>query len=371
LGPGVYVHVPFCLRKCPYCDFNSYPLEPGLVEPYIDAVIQEAYRRQDEGPASTAYFGGGTPSCLAPGQLVRLIRGVSELLLPAGGEVTVEVNPGTVDGEKARALRSAGVTRVSVGFQSLDDLVLEGSGRIHSSREALEAFGVLRSQGFEDISVDLMLGLPGQTPESFAGTLRKTVLLGPEHISVYPLKIEEGTPFFIEFSSGNLMLPSEEEVAAMDALLMETLRDHGYERYEISNYCLPGHRCRHNEGYWRNLDYIGLGAGAHSHQGGRRWWNLSLPGEYIDGVCHGRWVEGEESLGPREQMAETVILALRTSEGLDLDAFCRRFGTTLDEVYPQARERLLAQGLVTPDSQRLRLSDKGFDLANRVFIEFI
>ncbi len=371
IGTGVYVHVPFCLRKCPYCDFNSYPLDPALTGPYTEALLAEARARRGEGPASTAYFGGGTPTCLDCEGLSRLIAGVLDLFgLPLGAEVSVEANPGTLDSVKAKTLRAAGVTRISLGFQALDDEVLRRAGRIHTAPEAVDAFHVAREAGFPEVSVDLMYGLPGQTLVSFRETLERVVGLGPEHISTYPLTLEEGTPMAKGVSSGLVSLPPEAEEEAMGIVLQEVLLSGGYERYEISSFSLPGHECRHNLGYWMGSDYAGLGAGAHSLRKNKRWWNLALPEEYVAGISRGTAVASGEELTPHQVRAERVILALRTSWGLDLGAFEGEFGEPLETVYPGVVERLEGLGLVALRSGCLRLSERGFALANRVFLEF-
>jgi oxygen-independent coproporphyrinogen-3 oxidase len=342
------------------------------VEPYIDALIREARHRQGEGPVLTAYFGGGTPTCLPALYLRRLLEEVLQVFaLPVGAEVTVEANPGTLDSSKARILRQAGATRISLGVQSLDDQVLRLAGRIHTAQDALNCFQVLRNEGFDNISVDLMMGLPGQTLDSFKRTLERILILGVEHISVYPLKVEEGTPFHEDIDLGRLVLPGEDVEERMEWLLGRHLEDSGYHRYEISNYCVPGRACRHNMAYWLNRDYVGLGAGAHSHQGPRRWWNLALPASYVEGVRLGEWVAGEEVLSPRQQLGETVILALRTTRGLDLEAFRERHGVSLDQAYPGVTVDLVSQGLAEMTPGALRLTRRGFALANRVFMCFV
>ena len=378
---GLYVHVPFCERICPYCDFNRYLLRDGGVEEYLAGLEAEAafygrrLARQAPGLRfATLYVGGGTPTALTPGQLRALFASLRRHLpLDDVEEVTVEANPGTLSPAKLAALREAGVTRLSLGVQSLDDGLLERLGRIHRAEHARRSFRRARAFGFPQINVDLMFGLPGQTVDAWRRTLEEVVAWGPEHISCYSLIVEENTPFGQLHARGELPLPGEDAEAAMYEEAIACLQEGGWEHYEISNFARPGCQSRHNRIYWRNGDWLGLGPGAHSQWGPRRWANRRLPADWGAALAAGRApVEWVTLLDEAEAMEDTLILGLRLLvEGVEVERFRRRFGLSPADVFGPVLERLVGWGLLEVSPLRIRLSRRGRFLATRAMVELV
>jgi oxygen-independent coproporphyrinogen-3 oxidase len=295
---GLYVHIPFCRHKCFYCDFASYAGREGSMARYTDALKAELERRAVPlagryGPPRTVYLGGGTPTALPETLMARLLAAIRRSLFPSGGagplEFTVEANPGTVDASYLSMLRQSGVSRISFGVQSFDDSLLRRIGRIHTAVQAEEAFRAARQAGFANISLDLMYGLPGQTLDDLRDSVEKAVALGPDHISIYGLQVEEGTVFFRERESGRLTLPTEQEAEEMYDFMTRRLPEAGYARYEISNFARPGFESRHNLSYWQDVPYLGIGAAAHSYLAGVRYENERELSAYLE-PCRG----GEE-----------------------------------------------------------------------------
>ncbi len=377
---AVYVHIPYCARKCAYCDFNSYDRfgEPQ-VERYIRALRREmalaARRPEVTGrPVTSVFFGGGTPTVLNGEQLADLLTTLTSLFpLAPGAEVTSEANPGTVDEAKLAAMRQAGFNRLSLGAQARQDHLLERLGRIHRAPEVEESVRAARRSGFDNLNLDLMYGLPGQTLADWRDTLDWAVSLGPEHISAYSLIIEPGTPFGALHERGLLTLPGEDLEAAMDEMVLETLPKSGLEAYEVSNFARTGHRCRHNLVYWHNEEYLGLGPGAFGFLGGERSWNLRRPQDYEAALLEQDRlpVEDRERPDPATSMGETVMLGLRLTEGLELERFRRRFGRSLQEVYSEPLQRLVGLGLLERGPGHVRLTRRGRQVGNRVFAEFL
>lgn len=376
---SLYFHIPFCINKCSYCDFTSFAQPEITPASYVELLLAELrlrVKRLEPLACPTLYFGGGTPSLLTPDQISRLIAAVREQCsIEKAAEITLEANPGTVTLESLLGYLAAGVNRLSIGIQSLDDRQLALLGRIHSAEEAVAAFRMARSAGFSNIGIDLMHGLPGQTPESWQLTLREAIAMKPEHVSVYGLSVEEGTPFAQQAAAGELELPDEELAVAMFELTAQSLRSAGYEHYEISNYALPGYRSRHNQVYWRRGNYLGFGAGAHSfvnvHGYGSRWENPGTLAEYAATVSSERLPEMAVSLTRQEAMAEFMFLGLRLLEGVDRGEFARQFGLKLEEAFPQVVGRLCARGLLCAEGSMVRLTAKGLLLANLVMAEFV
>ncbi len=386
---GLYVHVPFCLRKCNYCDFISLPIgrggaageaagagAAGLIRPYLAAVRREADRRAPEIAGRTiegVYFGGGTPTTLDPRDLAGLLEHVSaRYAVDPRAEVTIEANPGTVDVARLKDLRAAGFNRLSLGAQAFQDPLLARLGRAHDAAAIGAAVAAARAAGFTDLNLDLIYGLPGQTAADWRATLRAAIALGPEHIAAYALKVEPGTPFHRDQATGRLDLPGEDAEAAMYEEARETLALAGYEQYELSNWARPGHRSRHNLLYWHNRDYAGLGAAAWSHLGARRWGNVRDVAEYVRLVEAGADPVGEsEEPDPRRAAGETAFLALRLLDGLSLTEFAAEHGRSLEELFPGAIGRVTTSGLAALEGDRLRLTGRGLLLANRVFQEFV
>ncbi len=373
----IYIHIPFCARKCNYCDFISYPEQsPEVMAIYCRRLEEEmelAAGTWQPGPAVTVFLGGGTPTILPTGLLERILVAVERNFdRQPGAEVSVEANPGTITLEKLRVLRSAGVNRLSLGVQSFDDRLLKAMGRIHRHRDIYQAYHLARRVGFANINLDLIFGLPGQTLENWQATLREALALQPEHLAAYSLQVEEDTPWGRLAAAGNLNLPGEELELAMYQEAREMLAAAGYQQYEISNFARPGYRCRHNLTYWLNLPYLGLGAAAASSWQGERWQNYSNLEQYGAALSAGQLPRAEiEVTTPRQQMAETMFMGLRLLAGVNLQAFRQRFGKDAREVYAGEMERLLRAGLVEVQGYHLKLTERGLPLANEVFAAFV
>ena len=377
---GIYAHIPYCVKKCAYCDFVSSSVGKNTraeMEAYAAALRVEILRevpplraRWDD--VATVYIGGGTPTAL-PAQL---LTGLLQTLRDTAGipqECTVEANPGTVDADCLAQLRAAGANRLSLGVQSFDDRLLRAIGRIHTAEEARAAFRAARAAGFDNISLDLMYGLPTQTLDDLKESVAETLALAPEHISVYGLIVEEGTPFAAAEAAGQLALPSEDAAEEMYDYLMEELPAHGYARYEISNFARAGYESRHNRGYWRNVPYLAVGAAAHGYIDGMRWGNEPDTERYIRAMQTGRSVRmPEDTERTRENaMEEYAFLALRTREGIDTADFQRTFGTDIDAVYGTVIEKYITQGLLRRAEKHVALTDAGMKLGNEVFAAFL
>lgn len=376
---SLYFHLPYCVRKCSYCDFTSFDrpeIPPG---DYLELLFEEVSLRSRllaQLTVPTLYFGGGTPSLFTHLQIASLLEKVGKFFsVEADAEITLEANPGTVTLQSFQGYRAAGVNRLSLGVQSFDDRHLSLLGRIHSAAEARLAFALARAAGFRNIGIDLMHGLPEQSLESWQGTLGEAVALQPEHISVYGLSVEAGTPFAHKAARGELDLPDEALAVAMFELTAEYLASCGYEHYEISNYALPGHRSRHNQVYWQRGNYLGFGAGAHSFLNspgyGGRWENPATLAEYAATVSSGKLPDGELPLTRQEAMSEFMFLGLRLMEGVDREDFARQFGLELEEAFPQVVASLCAKKLLCAEGSNVRLTSKGLLLANLVMAEFV
>jgi oxygen-independent coproporphyrinogen-3 oxidase len=391
---ALYVHIPFCQAKCPYCDFNSYAELEGLMAPYVDALIAEMglWREPTRDTRVTSvFFGGGTPSFLPLAETERIFAALRRSFrLAPDAEMTVEANPGSTDSARLGALRRLGFNRLSLGVQSFQDDELSASGglgRVHSAVEAREAYRAARRAGFENVNLDLIYGLPRQSLAAWQRTLAEAIALRPEHLSLYALTLEEGTPLAADVAHGRLPAPDPDLAADMYLWAGEALAAAGYQQYEISNWALPGYRCRHNLVYWHNQPYLGLGAGAHSCLGGFRLAAVRDPARYIrevmaagaepsaDGLAGFlaglRHLETVEETTPARAMAETVILGLRLVEGVSLAAFRRRFGVGLLSVYGPAVTELSALGLLECANGRVRLTPKGRLLGNEAFERFL
>jgi putative oxygen-independent coproporphyrinogen III oxidase len=361
---GVYVHVPFCLTRCSYCDFVTYTGMEGLRRPYAAALLEEAALAVaalgPEPPVVTSVFvGGGTPTLLPPEDLARLLGRLGELLaFASGAEVTVEANPETVDAAMAAGLAGAGVTRVSMGAQSFDDRVLAALGRVHDAARVPAAVATLRAAGVPALNLDLIYGGPGEDDRSWSATLEAAVALGPEHLSAYALTIEPATRFGRLVAAGRMAEPAEDDLADRYDAACRTLAGAGYAHYEVSNWARPGHASRHNLTYWRRGRYLGLGAGAHEFDGTTRRWNLAGVPAYLAAVNgHRRPTEGQERLDPGQARFEALALRLRTVDGLGPDE-SRALG--VDPAGEEA-DHLRAAALLAPDPG-LALTEKGMFL---------
>ncbi|MGD8624536.1 MAG: radical SAM family heme chaperone HemW [Anaerolineae bacterium] len=371
---GLYAHIPFCQAKCSYCDFASEAGLEALFEDYVNAMVREL-ETADPARVRSVYIGGGTPTVLAPallGRILKTIKGTFDL--EPGAEVTVEANPGTVDGAGLAALRALGANRLSLGVQSFKAGELALLGRIHNATEAIAAFGAAREAGFEKISLDLIYGLPGQGMAAWQHSLAQALSLAPEHLSLYCLSVEEGTPLAAAIRHGNLPAPDADLAAEMYEWAEKACAQAGYHHYEISNWARePEMACRHNLIYWRNEPYRGIGASAHSWAGGRRWANLHSPAEYVARVlAGGSPVMTEEEIGPDLEIGETVMLGLRlVEEGVTFERFQRRFDLDLRQRFGKEIKDLAAWGLLAVCTDRLRLTPRGRLLGNQVFGRFL
>ncbi len=385
---GLYVHIPFCATKCPYCDFNTYAGIESQMEPYLAALRSEIdlWGAVLGGPRlDTVFFGGGTPSYLPPGSLGMLLDAVrGSFGLAVEAEITAEANPDDLCAEKLASLLEAGVNRLSIGVQSLDDDLLRLLGRRHSAREALEAFTTARSAGFDNVSIDLMYGLPDQTLEQWGATLATALGMRPSHISMYCLTLEGGTPMERDAAAGRIPVPDGDLAADMYLMAEVQTAEAGYRHYEISNWAIPGRESRHNLLYWRNRPFLGVGPGAHSYLDGHRFHNLRSPREYIRRLEFGEpraqpggrifdgipVVEGAEPVDRRLEMAETMMMGLRLDTGIEPALFAARFGGPPGEVYGEIIEELEDDGLLEAGSERIVLTPRGRLLGNEVFSRF-
>ena len=377
---GIYVHIPYCLKKCLYCDFVSFPKDSELsVDPdsYCYRVCKEIEDTPEEirkrFTVDSVFFGGGTPSCIGTDQIGRILLAIKKYFkLSEDAEISIEANPETVTMKKAENLKALGFNRVSMGVQSLDDKVLEALGRVHSAAKAIEAYGYLRQAGFENINVDLMLGVPGQSLNSWKESLEKVIELSPEHVSFYSLQIEEGTPFYEGYKEGSLEVPSWEENRAMYDVALDKLKRAGYVHYEISNAAKPGFSCRHNIKYWTMKPYLGFGTSAHSFMDGKRFYNT-------DELEYQRVYEESESPEDEvlDRMGDFVFTELRLINGIDLWQFKETFGKDFEDVFGEAlsdkgiKPYLEMQSDEKGKLTALSLSRRGLDNTNMVMQRFL
>ncbi len=368
---GLYIHFPFCMSKCPYCDFYSIT-DSSCADRYVNAVVlqmQDYKKAASRHDVDTVFFGGGTPSLLSTKQLLRVIDGIYDNFNVRGdAEFTLEANPATVKTGALRKLRRAGVNRLSIGLQSANDNELEALGRIHTFSDFEESYKAARRAGFDNISVDLMYGIPEQTPESFGRTLKTVTDLAPEHISMYGLKIEEGTPF--DGMKDTLSLPDEDTECKMYFDAVEYLAARGYAQYEISNFSRPARQCVHNLRYWNCEEYLGFGPGAHSYFGGRRFAykrslsdyvkNTEVPGSVSDILSENYEIK------PSERIAEYVMLRMRLSEGVDTEFFAAAFGVDFERLFGKYLERYKKAGFVKKAGRSWAFTPKGMYVSNYI-----
>lgn len=429
---SLYIHIPFCVRKCGYCDFLSAPADENTRDRYVQALLMEIERYQGTETADrkikTLYIGGGTPSILSVKQLEYIIQKIKCIFnFNDNVEASMEMNPGTASKEKCRALYQMGINRLSIGLQSTNDEELKALGRIHSYEDFLNTYTWCREAGFQNINVDLMAALPYQTVESYAAGLRKIAHLAPEHISAYSLILEEGTPFYQKYDSGCYPLPDEEQERLMYRETEQILAQAGYERYEISNYAKKGYACRHNLVYWQGADYLGLGLGSSSYMNGVRFHNTTDFNTYVNQcicedrpfdcndehmhgqkkkpierfteeqdiqLCCRKYAEDWEELSVQAKMEEFMFLGLRVMEGVSGAEFEKRFGKTMEEVYGAVLQKHEEEGLLRIERkedrkedreeaatvelakgkttiERVMLTTKGIDVSNYVFADFL
>ena len=371
---GLYIHIPFCVKKCNYCDFLSAPANKQVQIAYMETLqkeIEEKATEYKEYCVDTIFVGGGTPSSVPYETIVSLMETVKEhFVLLEDCEVTMECNPGTVTKEALLAYTAAGINRLSIGLQTTDDRLLKELGRIHTYEQFLETYEWAREAGFSNINVDIMSGLPNQTLEQYEETLCKILELSVEHISSYSLIVEEGTPFYKLYEEDKLSLPSEETERQMYYRTGEILKEAGFNRYEISNYAKEGYECRHNVRYWVRENYLGLGLGASSMVENTRFKNTEWLDEYL---LENKYMEKTEvqNLTPNECMEEFMFLGLRMTKGISKKAFLETFGVAVETVYREVLERLKEQKLIAEEGDLIFLTEYGLDVSNRVWVEFL
>jgi oxygen-independent coproporphyrinogen-3 oxidase len=373
---GLYIHIPYCMGKCPYCDFTSQPFTPGEIDVYLSALVEElaVFSRGNRRIVETLYVGGGTPSILSRDQLTALFTAIREFFtLLDDAEITLEINPGTVDSAKALHLRALGVNRVSLGVQSLRDSFLSRLGRRHTAKEAIEAMNLLRRAGFTNVGVDLMYGLPGQSHADWVADLDGIMAFNPEHLSLYCLSIEKATPFAQAQQEGRLVLPADGETVRMFQSAREKTEHAGYDHYEISNYARPGYRSRHNSLYWTMQEYYGAGAGAHSFfrmDGPIRLSNDADPRSYVRKMGSTKDpVARRELLQRKTYLAEALMLGLRMMDGIDIGRFCREYGVDPLAYFSKGLRRALDNGWIDLVEGRFRLTYSGMLFSNEVFVD--
>lgn len=395
----IYVHIPFCAKKCAYCDFLSFPGTIRMRREYTDKLLEEITVQSGfvrEYQVVSIFLGGGTPSVLEVADITAIMEALKgHYDIAPDAEITIEVNPGTVKMEGLKAYREAGINRVSMGLQSADDTELRYLGRIHTYDEFLKSFQRVRMAGFTNVNVDLISAIPGQTLESWKNTLKKTAMLKPEHISAYSLIVEEGTPYYdrygghVEMDSHEMSLeerhrlmalpdlPDEDTEREMYYLTRSYLKEQGYERYEISNYSRPGYECRHNVGYWTGTEYLGLGLGASSYLGGCRFHNTPDYQTYLtarfeeDETFQRAFRQDFEALSGKTRMEEFMFLGLRLTRGVSAEGFITRFGQSIRSVYGGVISGLERDGLLYYKDGYYRLTERGLDLSNYAMSQFL
>lgn len=391
----LYIHIPFCARKCAYCDFLSFSSEEREKKNYIHALVEETKTYQeisDQYTVNSIFFGGGTPSILSELQITLLMSTIREVFfISDDAEITIESNPGTLNKEKLLTYRTIGINRLSIGLQSTEDKELKLLGRIHTYEQFLQNYTAAREAGFTNINIDLMSALPGQTVESYKESLKQIVDLRPEHISAYSLIIEEGTPFYEWYhtedeersrgeeacrteraAKGKAVLPTEDDERTMYHLTKQMLRDAGYERYEISNYAKPGYACRHNSGYWKRKEYLGIGLGASSLFQGRRYQNVDDIKLYIsEKKTYGSLIGETEKLSKKAEMEEFMFLGLRLTDGILMSEFEKQFQTGIRKVYGTVIDKFVEEGLLAVHGDKLALTEHGLDVSNQIFSAFL
>lgn len=400
----LYVHIPFCMKKCLYCDFLSAPADEETQREYVEALLREIRffgERSSDYVVSTIYIGGGTPSWLDEALMAKIMEEITHrFLLAKDAEITIECNPGTVTERKFQTYKKIGINRLSIGLQSVNEKELQLLGRVHTFDQFLKTYELARKKGFTNINVDLMSSLPGQTPKTFANTLQQVIRLHPEHISAYSLIIEKGTPFYETYKFDAVkqragmqteFLPTEDEEYEIGKLTQVVLEKAGYHRYEVSNYAREGYACRHNIGYWRRTNYLGMGLGAASLLENIRYTNTSDLYRYIEesvdiknvmvpvtlanqttvSVPATNLSDTVDVIERNAQMEEFMFLGLRMTQGVLREDFERAFGMTIESVYGEVLQTLLQEGLLEKSEGRIFLTDRGMDLNSYVSSQFL
>ncbi len=364
---GLYIHIPFCVKKCRYCDFTSFADKTDCFDLYVKQLMCEMEQYRGEG-IDTVFIGGGTPTVMSTKQLEKIIGACfKNFNISSDYEFSVEANPGTLDDEKIKTLLTGGANRISVGVQSFDDNALKMLGRIHSARSAYNTVCRLHELGFLNINADIMTALPSQTEEMLLKTADRLLELPLTHISAYSLIIEDGTPMAEDYKNGQLNLPDEDSDRHMYAALSEKLAQNGFNRYEISNFAKDGFECRHNKKYWQCREYIGLGAAAHSYIGNERFSNTSSLSEYLSG----KYCRNTEVLTQADKIEEFIIMGLRMRCGISETEFMRRFNKSFAETYKNQLEKFINGGFMKAENGCFCLTSKGADVSNSIMCEFI
>lgn len=373
---GIYIHIPFCVKKCRYCDFNSYKIDIEKKKRYIKALEKEIeiYSKMDNKiKIDTIFLGGGTPSILKPDEIESIFEKLnSSFDISEDAEITMECNPGTLDEEKLNAMKKSGVNRLSIGLQAVQNDILEYIGRIHTFEEFEKTYNLVRKCGFDNVNIDLMYNLPNQREKEWMETLEKVVSLNPEHISAYSLILEEGTELCDMYERGEFTLSGDDTDIKMYRYTIDYLKKNGYMQYEISNYAKPGKECRHNIIYWKCDNYIGLGAGASGYIGNRRYSNIPEVDEYNETIEAGKLpVLSEEVLTDEEKFEELVFMGLRMNEGVLYEDFEKISGIDIRKYRKEIIERLKKDNLIECDENRIKLTQSGREISNKVFLDII
>lgn len=373
---GIYIHIPFCVKKCRYCDFNSYKIDVEKKKRYIKALEKEIeiYSKMDnKRKIDTIFLGGGTPSILKPDEIESIFEKLnSSFDISEDAEITMECNPGTLDEEKLNAMKKSGVNRLSIGLQAVQNDILEYIGRIHTFEEFEKTYNLVRKCGFDNVNIDLMYNLPNQREKEWMETLEKVVSLNPEHISAYSLILEEGTELCDMYERGEFTLSGDDTDIKMYRYTIDYLKENCYMQYEISNYAKPGKECRHNIIYWKCDNYIGLGAGASGYIGNRRYSNIPEVDEYNETVEAGKLpVLSEEVLTDEEKFEELVFMGLRMNEGVLYEDFEKISGIDIRKYRKEIIERLKKDNLIECDENRIKLTQSGREISNKVFLDII
>jgi len=371
---GIYIHIPFCKRKCDYCDFISYSNKDSKIEEYVDAVKKEIELQKIKSKITTVYIGGGTPSYIESKYIKEIIEKLREKDVSENAEITIEVNPGTVTLEKLKDYKECGINRLSIGLQAIQDELLKQIGRIHNYEQFLETYKMAREVGFTNINVDLMLGLPNQRIKDLKESLDNIIELQPEHISVYSLIVEDGTPIANKIEKGELELPEEELERNMYWYVKNTLELNGYRHYEISNFAKEGYESQHNMNCWKQKEYVGIGAAAHSYRDITRYSNTQSLGEYIRNVQKENLERNRiihEIQKEDDTKKEYMLLGLRQIDGIKISKFKERFGDNPIYLFRNELKKLVEEELINIDDDNIRLTNKGIDLANLVWAEFV
>ena len=374
---GLYIHIPYCIHKCGYCDFNSHLIKQDEMDHYIDSLVVEmrhyAKIYSNTNVIRTIFLGGGTPTTLTASQLERILKEcVSEFTVPSDAEITIEANPATIDIEQLKSIRQTGYNRISIGVQSFDKAELKLLDRAHGPEEIHSTVDRARKAGFDNLSLDLMFAVPNQSLSSWENNLDKALEKNPEHLSTYNLTIEQGTAFSKLQSNGKLIMPDDDHQLELYKKTIECLTKKGFHHYEISNFARRGKECKHNITYWENKNTLGLGAGASSYMNGTRFKNINLPAHYIRQVKEEKTaVEYSETLEPRQAMGETIMLGLRLLQGISIHQFEKRFQISFINLFRNIISALKEKELVIIEKDYLRLSQKGLFWADSVILEFI